>query len=189
MGPAKLQPALLGGIVMGVLSALPVVNLVNVCCCGWVLFGGALAAYLMQQNHPAPITPVDGAIVGLLAGVVGAGVNTLLSIPLAMMMGPFQAQIIERMLETGRDLPPEARTILENMRGGTAIGVGVVFGFFVMLVVGSFFGAIGGLLGSLMFTKPAPPPPPPAPPSPFEPPPPLPPSGPFEPPPPSLPTV
>ena len=68
MGPAKLQPALLGGIVMGVLSVLPFVNLVNACCCGWVLFGGALAAYLMQQNHPAPITAGDGAIVGLLAG-------------------------------------------------------------------------------------------------------------------------
>ena len=53
------------------LSALPVINLAN-CCCAWVLFGGALASYLMQQDHPVPITAGDGAIVGLLAGVVGA---------------------------------------------------------------------------------------------------------------------
>ena len=59
MAPAKLQPALLGGVTIGVLSALPVINLAN-CCCAWVLFGGALAAYLMQQNHPEPIMIGDG---------------------------------------------------------------------------------------------------------------------------------
>ena len=71
MPPAKLQPALLGGVTIGVLSALPVINLAN-CCCAWILFGGALSAYLMQQNHPEPIQVGDGAIAGLLAGVMGA---------------------------------------------------------------------------------------------------------------------
>ena len=51
---AKTQAALLGGVAIGVLSALPVINLAN-CCCAWILFGGGLAAYLMQQNHPEPI--------------------------------------------------------------------------------------------------------------------------------------
>ena len=91
-----------------------------------------------------------------------------------MMMGPFQAQIIERVLETARDMPPEARSILEGMRGGPAsVGlgiIGIIFSFFVMLVVGSFFGLIGGLLGALMFRKNEPPPPPPPPPMGFEPP-------------------
>ena len=68
MTPPKLQPALLAGVAIGVLSSLPVVNLANVCCCAWVIFGGGLAAYLMQQNHPAPIEAGDGALVGLLAG-------------------------------------------------------------------------------------------------------------------------
>jgi hypothetical protein len=191
MGPAKLQPAVLGGIVMGVLSALPIVNLVNFCCCGWVLFGGALAAYLMQQNHPEPVSAGDGAVVGLMAGVVGAFVNTLISIPLAMMTGPFQAQIMERVLENARDMPPEARAILESMRGGPAIGIGIIFSLFVMLFVGSLFGTIGGLLGSLMFRKSGPPPPPPPPagfapatftPPTFTPPPPAPPPPPLPPP-------
>ena len=44
-----IQPALLGGVAMGVLSALPVINIAN-CCCAWILFGGGLAAYLMQQG-------------------------------------------------------------------------------------------------------------------------------------------
>ena len=66
--PPRLQPALLGGLFIGVLSALPIINIGN-CCCLWVLGGGALAAYLMQQNHPYPITVADGALVGLMAGV------------------------------------------------------------------------------------------------------------------------
>ena len=43
MTSSRLQPALLGGVVIGVLSALPVINVAN-CCCAWILFGGALAA-------------------------------------------------------------------------------------------------------------------------------------------------
>src|SRR5205814_1251056 len=66
------QPALIGGLVMGVLSALPLVNAANICCCLWVIAGGAVAAYLLQQNQTMPIAPGDGALVGLFAGIIGA---------------------------------------------------------------------------------------------------------------------
>jgi hypothetical protein len=161
MTPAKLQPALLAGLAIGVLSALPVVNFANLCCCAWVIFGGALAAYLMQQNHPAPIDAGDGALVGLLAGVFGGIATSLLSIPIAIITGPFQAQVVERMLEGARDIPPEMRTIIEGMRNGAAIGIMTVVTTLVFVVVGSIFGLIGGVLGALMFRKNVPPPPPP----------------------------
>ncbi len=48
---SKFQPALLGGLVLGVLSALPIVSIGNVCCCLWVISGGVLAAYLLQRNQ------------------------------------------------------------------------------------------------------------------------------------------
>jgi len=47
------MPALLGGLFIGVLSALPVVQICN-CCCLWIIGGGLLAAYLQQQNQPVP---------------------------------------------------------------------------------------------------------------------------------------
>ena len=175
MAPAKLQPALLGGLAMGVLSALPFVGAAN-CCCAWILFGGGLAAYLMQQNHPEPITAGDGALVGLLAGAIGAVVCAVLSIPISLMMGPMQAAVIERMLETARDIPPELRVMLESMRSGTvASGVGVIAAFFGVLMFGliiaPIFGAVGGVLGAVFFQKKVPPPlPPPVPPSPWGPP-------------------
>jgi hypothetical protein len=157
-----LQPALLGGVAIGVLSALPLVNVVNLCCCAWVVFGGALAAYLMQQNHPAPITVGDGALVGLMAGAIGAVVGSVLAIPITMMMGPMQADFFERVLQNSGDLPPEIRSILEQMRngmaGGAAIGLAFVFSLLFSLVLYSIFGLLGGLLGATMFRKNTPPP-------------------------------
>jgi hypothetical protein len=156
-----LQPALLGGVVIGVLSALPLVNLVNICCCGWVLFGGGLSAYLLQQQRPGPISVGDGAIAGLLAGVFGAVVLAVVSIPLNMMMAPFQAGMLEDALTSARDLPPEARAFFESLTSGAALGAASVFAFLVSLVVFSVFGFFGGLFGALIFKKNAPPPPPP----------------------------
>jgi len=37
-------------LVIGVLSALPVINIANFCC-AWILFGGGLLPYLLQQNN------------------------------------------------------------------------------------------------------------------------------------------
>jgi hypothetical protein len=166
MNPSKLQPAVLGGVAIGVLSSLPVVNVVNVCCCAWVVFGGAMAAYLMQQNHPQPISAGDGAVVGLMAGAIGAVVWSLISIPIAMAMGPFQARFLERLLESANDLPPEARNVLEQMRGGMMGGALAGIGFIISLVFSlclySVFGLLGGLIGAVTFKKDTPPPVPPS---------------------------
>ena len=162
MAPAKLQPALIGGVAIGVLSALPVINIAN-CCCAWILFGGALAAYLMQQNHPEPIQVGDGAIVGLLAGVTGAFVWLLLSIPIGIAMAPLQSRMTQQVLQNASEMAPELRSILEGMSTGPTIGLGLVFGFFVMLVVSTLFGMLGGLFGALMFKKSSPVVPPPIP--------------------------
>jgi hypothetical protein len=157
MPPApKLQPALFGGLFIGVLSALPLINLGN-CCCLWVIGGGMLATYLMQQNHPYPIAAADGALVGLLAGLVGGVLGTLLSIPVEMMMGPFQRQIMERVLASNPDIPAETRNMLENMNVGAALtAIKLVFS----VCIGLVFGMLGGLLGVALFKKKDLPPPP-----------------------------
>ena len=168
MSPSKLQPALLGGVAIGVLSALPIVSLGNFCCCAWVVFGGALAAYLLQQNQPAPVNAGDGAVVGLMAGAFGAVVGSVLSIGVSLAAGPFQAQMIDWVLNSARDLPPEARSVLEDMRsgvmGGALAGIGFIVGLIFSLVIYSIFGLFGGVLGAIMFRKPQPPVPPPPPP-------------------------
>ncbi|MET0213646.1 MAG: hypothetical protein ABW292_11615, partial [Vicinamibacterales bacterium] len=92
----RLQPALWAGVFIGVLSALPIVNFANCCCCLWVLVGGALAAYLRQQNNPYQIDAAEGAIVGLMAGAIGGIVYSVLSIPVQILTGPLQQQWMDR---------------------------------------------------------------------------------------------
>ncbi len=156
MGPSKTQPALLGGITIGVLSALPVINC---CCCAWMLFGGALAAYLLQQSHPATIELGDGAVVGLMAGVIGSVTWLIASIVVSTATGPFESALVQQMLRDSANLPPWMRDALESSRSGAGagLGIGAVFGFFVMLVLMTIGGMFGGIFGALLFRKNPPP--------------------------------
>jgi hypothetical protein len=170
MQASKLQPAVLGGVLIGVLSALPIVSAGNLCCCLWVLLGGAVAAYLLQQNQSTPLSVGDGAIVGMLAGLVGAVVGTVLTIPVLVMFGPLQAEYMARILDNP-EIPPEAKQALGNFMpsGGVSV-MWLMFTLFFSLVVDAIFGTLGGMLGALFFKKNPPPVPPPMPPAGFPPP-------------------
>jgi hypothetical protein len=143
------QPALIGGLVAGVLSALPIVNFLNVCCCLWVVSGGLVAAYLLQEREPTPIQVGDGALVGLMAGVVGAFVNFVLSIPVTLLLAPMQRAFMERIIERG-NMPSEMREVITS-GGGTALGI--VLNFFFALFAGIVFSTLGGVLGTVIFRK------------------------------------
>jgi len=170
MQASKLQPAVLGGVLIGVLSALPIVSAGNLCCCLWVLLGGAVAAYLLQQNQSTPLSVGDGAIVGMLAGLDGAVVGTVLTIPVLVMFGPLQAEYMARILDNP-EIPPEAKQALGNFMpsGGVSV-MWLMFTLFFSLVVDAIFGTLGGMLGALFFKKNPPPVPPPMPPAGFPPP-------------------
>jgi uncharacterized protein YqgC (DUF456 family) len=153
MPSGKFQPALYGGLLLGVLSALPIISLGNVCCCLWVLAGGAMAAYLLQANQADPITPGDGALVGLLAGAIGAVVQLFVSIPVGLVMGPIQGRIVERVFENARDMPENMRPIMDALRHGGFSVIGAILGFFVFLCIALVFSTVGGLIGAAMFRK------------------------------------
>ena len=148
---------------MGVLSALPIVAAGNICCCLWVVCGGAVAAYLLQQNSPAPITPGDGALVGLLAGLVGAVVQFIVAVPISIMIAPMEREMLRRILEIAGTMPPEMRDAIERYSSTTAEGgfalliIKQMVSLIVWLVVGAIFSTIGGLLGALVFRKQTPP--------------------------------
>ena len=159
------QPAFIGGVVMGVLSALPIISAGNVCCCLWVLTGGAVAAYFLQQNQSEPLTPGDGALVGLLAGIIGAFVTMVLSIPIGLATLPMQRALAERALQAPGELPPAVRQFLENSARGAVNAnpfvrvVLALVGLMFYLVIGAIFSTLGGVLGALVFkgrTPPAP---------------------------------
>jgi hypothetical protein len=82
-------------------------------------------------------------------------VYLLLSIPIAIVLAPFERAMMERIVENAAGMPPEFREYVGTYLG-SAIQVAVGFGF--MLVVGSMFATIGGVIGAMLFKKSLPPP-------------------------------
>ena len=161
MDSARLQPALLGGVFIGVLSALPFISAANCCCCLWVIGGGVLAVYLRQQNSLVAIQPSEGALLGLMAGAIGGVIAAVLGFAFAAVIGPWQNEFFRRIMEANQDTPPELREAMERMMAGGALGAMALAGMVFNVVIYSVFGLLGGLLGTVIFKKNAPPPPPP----------------------------
>jgi hypothetical protein len=139
---------------MGVLSGLPIVSGGNICCCMWVIAGGVVAAYVLQQNEATPITTGDGAIVGLMAGLVGAFVYLIISIPITILIAPMERMFVQRMVDRFGDMPPEFREFAQR---GFGQGLRIMAGFVFFLFIGSAFSTVGGVIGQLIFQKKLPP--------------------------------
>jgi uncharacterized protein YqgC (DUF456 family) len=150
------RSAALGGLFIGVLSALPIVGAANCCCCLWVLSGGVLASYLEVQQKDRTLTAGEGAAVGALAGVIGAFVWLPIAIMVSLVLGPFQRAFLEEFARNARDMPPEAREFLENLGGGGTT-VGYLLFFIPQLFIGAIVAAIGGILSAAYFKKEVPP--------------------------------
>ncbi len=144
----KLQPALIGGVVLGVLAivtSLVPVPMASWCCCLWGILGGALAVYMYVKRSPVPVRTGDGAILGLLAGGIGALIYILIAFPLTYFtVDPdlVQAQIEERMRGQGQqfDIRPYWGLFLFL----------IMFLFGIALTVLSL---VGGLIGVPIFEK------------------------------------
>jgi hypothetical protein len=149
------QAVLLGGLFIGVLSALPIINLAN-CCCLWIVGGGAIAAYLAQQEDPGPFGLMEGARVGFRAGVFGAVVWLFASAAVDVMVAPLQQSAADFMLRTATDIPPDVRSWLENIGNSASRPARMIIGFFFQLFLAAPFAALGGLVGAAIFGRPEP---------------------------------
>ena len=153
---SKLQPALLGGLLIGVLSALPFVSIGNGCCCLWVIVGGMLTSYLLQEQSRVPLTAGNAAVAGLQAGMVGAVVAAVLGAAVMMVMGGGVEQLEQ--IPRG-DLPPQFGRILDQFRELPA-AFWYVGPFLAYIIIFPIFSMLGALLGVAIFRKNPPPPPP-----------------------------
>ncbi|MBD0325543.1 MAG: hypothetical protein ICV68_03890 [Pyrinomonadaceae bacterium] len=156
----KFQPALMGGVVLGVLAivtSLIPVPMATWCCCLWGILGGVLAVYLYVKRSPVPVRSGDGAMLGLLAGGIGALIYILVAFPLTYFT--VDPDLVQAQIE-------------ERMRGqGQSFDIRPYWGLFLFLIMFIFgigltaLSLIGGLIGVPIFEKrearaTAPPPPP-----------------------------
>jgi hypothetical protein len=150
------QPALAGGLFLGLLSSLPFISAGNCLCCMWVLGGGGLAAYLLQNQRPGGLTYGDGAFVGVLSGLFGAVVATLVSIPVRLVSARFfesQQEAVEQALSEVPELEGPLRELVLRMMSPEISAVTLIFTFVMNLLLFAAFAMIGGILTVAILQK------------------------------------
>lgn len=148
---ARFQSALLGGLFIGVLSALPVIGAGNACCCLWVILGGMLTVYLEQQKTPVPIETSTAALSGLIAGAIGGLIQSLAGLLMfRMVSGGDTQQAIDQILGSIPNLPPESAEWARTLAQGPAFALVSVA---VTVPLYAVFGMLGALLGTAFFRK------------------------------------
>ena len=157
----KLKPAIIGGVVIGILSVIPFVSAGNLCCCLWAIVGGMLATQMYVKNSPTPVNAGDGAIVGALAGLVGGIIAFVLGVPIAYAMGPTMRNLLVSLIE---NMDPQQAEMMRRQfeASGDAIAPLLVQGLITSVLL-FLFAIVGGLLGVPIFEKrkgDVPPPPP-----------------------------
>lgn len=146
----KLLPAVWGGVTIGLLSGVPVINFINCACCSGILIGGALSVYLYRrQIQPNQRIEVgEGASLGLLAGLFGAVIATLLS----LVIRPFSQEFMYQIQNYTND--PDIADLLENINPEMMARGFTLVAFFISLVIDSLFGLLGGIIGVALWGKP-----------------------------------
>lgn len=166
-----LRPAIIGGIALGILSSVPIVNFLNVCCCAWAILGGMLAGYLYIKRSQTSVTTGEGAKIGAIAGVIGGAIYIVIGIPLAILTSSLMMSLVVSMLGSEASSNPVLAQYLRQLQSGAIMdqlpriviaGIGRA-----ALLVG--FSTVGGILATSLFEKrrgggPDTPPPPPFPP-------------------------
>ena len=155
MAANRYQPALLGGLFIGILSSLPLVSGLNICCCLWVVVGGVLTTYLRQQQQPEPIETSDAVLGGLMAGAIGAILTIIGNYIFMQWTGPMWQEQLRSQLDQNPDLPPQAREWMMNLMTGRGLAL---IQLVVTLPMYAIFGMLGALLGLTFFRKKLPPP-------------------------------
>jgi hypothetical protein len=141
--------ALLGGIIIAVLSNFPILNFINCFLCIWIWVGGLLAVVIYRafQHGMMDLTPGQGAGLGALSGLIGAFLGVFAYLLTSFITAPMFQQIAQA-LDINVDL---------SLGGGGFGGVLVTsFLFFLVdVILYPLFGALSGLItASIMGQKP-----------------------------------
>ena len=149
--PNKLQPALVGGLVAGLLSVIPVIS---IGCCIWGLIGGAVAAYMLVKRSPVfRVTNGDGAVVGMYAGAVGSLIMMAINIPVMLARWDQVVEAIKQQAANQND--PSAQESINSfvafLQNNSVAGAFLFWLIFAVVVIA--MATLGGIIGVAIFEK------------------------------------
>ena len=169
--PSKLRIALISGTVIGAVSSIPGISLINCCCCAGVWLGGVLALYLYKKQLTEEMPQLessDALMLGLMAGVIGALTATIINVLILFTLGPVEAELVKSIAEKVLDRLVEQGSMTTDMVDlmkeqidqsiRDAGNLSNIFGsLFIALIVYPIFTILGALLGFAIFRRKTPP--------------------------------
>jgi hypothetical protein len=139
------KSVLIAGSIAGVLSATPLLFLLNIFCCLWILLGGAMAVYLVRSDTETKINYGDGAYIGLLTGFFAAFISSALFTIFFLLGLNIMKYMPERIPELGQ---------FEDIIDLTKVGLNAMLLWLIFSVItGGVFGALGGIICTAIFVK------------------------------------
>jgi hypothetical protein len=159
-GPADIwKPALIAGAVFGFISGVPFLGALNCACCSLIVGAGAVAAFMVVRASVVPVTWGRAALVGLVAGVIAAPVQSATSfLVTTAILGVDPEKQIQDALSQFSDYAPDTQAVLDVIDRFPMILWVVMSTVFLMFLYAPI-GAIGGVIGRALFEKRAAPPP------------------------------
>ncbi len=165
--PSKLNPALIAGLAIGVVSGLPGLNLINCCCCAGIILGGMLAVHLYKQEFTGEMPPMessDALVLGIMAGIVGAVSSVVVGGLVTVLFGgveerfimKFLEEFFSRMEESGGMPPGSVDELMEQMERSfeeSRTFGGILRNLFFSLIIYPIFAMLGGLIGYGLLVK------------------------------------
>lgn len=143
------KPALIGGAIVGLLSVMPILQILSSCFCLWAWVGGAVAAKLLINGSSQPLTSREGAKVGLMAGLFGALIYFVIETPVAYWQLP-------AMMDTAAKIVKEEQAVAFYNKIGQTQSLRIIFSILFTFIGALFttgFTVLGGMLGVKLFEK------------------------------------
>lgn len=149
---SMLVAAGMGGLVMLFLTKVPLISCLNCLFCAGIWGGGILTVwfYRLSEKEQPGLTVGQGALLGILAGVVAAMLATVVG---AIFSGAGALSSLELL----RNIPGISNQISsassDAFRQATAFSGGFFGGLICNFILYPLFGALGGVIGAGLIWK------------------------------------
>ena len=161
--PSKLRSVILGGLIIGAISGIPGLNLLNCCCCAGILLGGAISVYLYKQEFTHEMPPMessDALILGIISGIIGALITTFLGAMITLVFGQIETEMVRNLLDKLENQGTFPQSLIDKLRNqfeetikeGRTVG-GILGSMIIDLIIFPIFSMLGGLIGFGIFGK------------------------------------
>jgi len=141
---STVKSILLGGTAAGLISLVPIVNLLNLLLMMWMGFGGALCFYTLSHENPqTPIPPKQALLFGGTAGALGSLIFSLASY---LFLSFVSLKNIEKVITLfDKFWPGTEEEFLYLMEGNNLINT-----FLLVMVILLIISVLSGALGAIV---------------------------------------